>query len=914
MQHKIFLSIILSTLLLVGCSEKNTDELILEANEYIQSNNDRAAVVTLKNAVTLDTQNQNIRILLGQLYLKMGLYVNAEKELRRAIDLGASEVIVIPLLVKSFYYQELLDQVVVSALSFKTDDEQARSKVNLYAYIAQLKTANQPNLDKEVVTLNSLIGDDLLLAKAYDLYIKNQSQDAFNLLDRRTSESDKLEVMLLTGLLYASQKKYSDSIKAYEEVIALAPLNYITKYQIAEVYIKNNQLDDAELYVDELLNMNTEGAYANLLKAQIAFRRDQHEVAFSSASKATQNGLDRPLTNLIAGISAYKLKNFESAYQYLTKVSEQLPPNHYANRVLVEVRLKLGAIDNIEELLEGFTANSEDTSNLFAIAAMNKFQQGNISEAINFFEKSNTLNPDNALNLVREGLAKISMQDYQGIESLKKAVGLDNTLDQAWALLAHAYMQKNDSESAFEIVKQWQEINKVEGENLEAYLHLQLGNNREARAILEPLAGSRPEHFSALRLLMLLTAREKKFDDARPLAEKLVKLDNKNLQSYFALVNISVAQGKSEEIENQLLNALDDSLSVEQSMVIKIALGKLYNYKNKPMLTTKLGWDISSLSNDDALSVLGEAYLILKDYASAYKIYNSWLGERINNKYPWIKILELFEQSREYKMGLKAALKAADIFTNDDVIQTYIVMFQIKNGLVKPAEKQLTQIALRNPNLPTLDLLYGELALKNNQLEIAQKKLMQFYTKHPSLNTAILLAEALIRQNKLSDAVSYLDSELEKTPYKTIKDTHYVAELYSEHGLYSNAVKHYQSLLELQTQDVVTLNNYASVLLKMGRYEDALPIAYRALKLMPTSPFVLDTVGWAAFKNGQVNESVTYLSNAYKSLPNHTEVQLHFIEILIVDGQMDKAKLIINRCKPSSSGQQSQLERLKAMI
>jgi tetratricopeptide (TPR) repeat protein len=505
------------------------------------------------------------------------------------------------------------------------------------------------------------------------------------------------------------------------------------------------------------------------------------------------------------------------------------------------------------------------------------------------------------------------MEDYQGIEKLKEAIDLDNTLDEAWALLAQAYMQKNDTESAFRIAKEWKEMNKVEGANLEAYLHLQLGNNQQARAILGPLIKANPDHFSALRFLMLLNANEKKFDDARPLAEKLVKLDKNNLQSYFALVNISIAQDKAKEIENQLLNDLDNNPSPEQSMVIKTSLGKLYNYQNRPELTTKLEWN-NTISNDDALTVLGEAYFILKDYSSVYQIYNSWLGERSTNIIPWMKLLEMFDYTREYEMGLRAALKSAAVFSDNVGIETYIVKFQIKNGLIKPAKKLLEEISLRNPNYPTLDLLYGELALRDNQLNIAEQKLMQYYTDYPSLNTASLLAEVLIKRNKSSDAVSYLDNELERTAYKTFADIHYVAELYNENGLYNNAIKHYRTLIELQPEDVVSLNNYASVLTKIGNHEDALPIAYKALKLVPASPYVLATVGWAAFKNGQVKESVTYLTNANKLLPNETEVQLRFIEVLIVDGQIDKAKSLIIQCEPSNSQQKTQLTLLKSMI
>lgn len=93
------------------------------------------------------------------------------------------------------------------------------------------------------------------------------------------------------------------------------------------------------------------------------------------------------------------------------------------------------------------------------------------------------------------------------------------------------------------------------------------------------------------------------------------------------------------------------------------------------MLMTKLGQDGSVLSNDDALTVLGDGYPILKNYPSAFKVYNSWLGQCLNNKTPWLKLLELLNQSRKYDAGSKASLKAAEIFKGNQDIETYLVIF-----------------------------------------------------------------------------------------------------------------------------------------------------------------------------------------------------------------------------------------------
>jgi cytochrome c-type biogenesis protein CcmH/NrfG len=111
----------------------------------------------------------------------------------------------------------------------------------LYAYLAQLKTANQPNVDRELVTLEKLTGNDLLLAEAFSLYVEDNLQEALEHLSLRTGDEEKLETKLLEAQIYAAQADYIKSTQAFEKAIALAPFNFIIKYQITEVYIKNDQ-------------------------------------------------------------------------------------------------------------------------------------------------------------------------------------------------------------------------------------------------------------------------------------------------------------------------------------------------------------------------------------------------------------------------------------------------------------------------------------------------------------------------------------------------------------------------------------------------------------------------------------------------------------------------------------------------
>ena len=282
--------------------------------------------------------------------------------------------------------------------------------------------------------------------------------------------------------------------------------------------------------------------------AKIELHDENYKKAFDAAEIAVQNGIDSTQSNLLAGVSAYKIERTESAYKYLSKASKGLPHDHMANRLLVDVKIRLGETENLAEMLEGISGQDAQKSSLLESAAMLKFREGDLEGSKSLFSQAKEGAPDNAVTLLREGLVKLSSGDQSGIESLESAVELDNTLNEAWSLLAQAHMQANEPQKALAVAKRWQAVNEVDGLVLESYIYQQLNDDTQARGLLDKALSMEPDNFAAMRFLMLLNAREKRFSEARELAEKLIKtsdnLDGK-YQLVLTLINIAIADRKS---------------------------------------------------------------------------------------------------------------------------------------------------------------------------------------------------------------------------------------------------------------------------------------------------------------------------------------------------------------------------------
>lgn len=73
--------------------------------------------------------------------------------------------------------------------------------------------------------------------------------------------------------------------------------------------------------------------------------------------------------------------------------------------------------------------------------------------------------------------------------------------------------------------------------------------------------------------------------------------------------------------------------------------------------------------------------------------------------------------------------------------------------------------------------------------------------------------------------------------------------------------------------DPALLNNAAAVKSKLGEHEAAIALARQALKLAPSSPEIMDTLGWAIWQSGTApSEARSLLAKARSAAPNNREI------------------------------------------
>ena len=94
---------LLCVLVLTACSQKTAEQQIADAKRLVQEGEEIAAIVELKNAVVTEPNNAEARFQLGILEFRQGLWEEAEKELRRSLELGYNKLQAYPLLIKAIF-------------------------------------------------------------------------------------------------------------------------------------------------------------------------------------------------------------------------------------------------------------------------------------------------------------------------------------------------------------------------------------------------------------------------------------------------------------------------------------------------------------------------------------------------------------------------------------------------------------------------------------------------------------------------------------------------------------------------------------------------------------------------------------------------------------------------------------------
>lgn len=182
---------------------------------------------------------------------------------------------------------------------------------------------------------------------------------------------------------------------------------------------------------------------------------------------------------------------------------------------------------------------------------------------------------------------------------------------------------------------------------------------------------------------------------------------------------------------------------------------------------------------------------------------------------------------------------------------------------------------------------------KQGKLDEARAYLRGIVVKDEQQKVQILVAEAQILReaNRLDEAFSILGQALEQNPDEP--------DLLYDHALTAEKLERFD-VLETNLRKLIAVRpDYAHAYNALGysfadrntRLEEARTLIERALELSPNDAFIVDSMGWVLYRQGDAGGAVTQLRRAWSLRPD-AEIGAHLGEVLWSTGQREEANRI----------------------
>ena len=915
---KLYLALVLSSfLIMVGCSEKTSDEYIAIAEINIQQNDISSAIIELKNAIRVNPRDPKSRFMLGNLYANRGSSVSAEKELKRAFELGYEPNEVLPLLANVYSLQFEHEEIIRLVDESRNISPEVSTSLLLYKALAHFQLGETYKAEKAVADANEISSDSLYsqLGNAYVDFSNQQIDTSLEKINEiLIKQPDFADAYLLKGQLSSVSNEKESAVKSFEKYKELLPETFQARVFLANAYIKNEQFELAEQELDILLQLSPEQPFINQLKGFIRYQFKDFVSAKFFTEVAIQNGLSSPANLIIAGLSNFQQKKYEQAYVHLSAVSDELSREHPIQKILSILSLKLGYyVEASDDLIQMVNLSENDI--VFLSAASTKLtSQGKMKQAKAVADRAKSLDFTNPIRLAEKGMMLLSLGDIDGITDLKHALALNPELDSANSVLAKAYLDSGSYDEALKLAEVWIELKptQVNGYLLSALAYSKLGKEIDSNLMFKKVlqideANPAANFYYADKALV-----EKQFKKSSELIKQVV-LANPNFTP--ALAKYFVTQkytGNVQESMKAIQTAYENNSTIINYRILYAQA--LYSEKQFSQCIDLLdNVKLNEILPSGYWGVLANAYFYNNEERKSIATVKKWMRLEPSNINPYLLIISLNEMNSDYKGALAASLEAKALFDQEPQFMLFATYFYIATNKTSKAysEWQLMPPIIQNSVVG--QGLLGQILIGQKQAEKALPMLKTLFETYPNVRNRSFVANALQLTQKNKQAIVFLQQNVELKGGKTIAHLQ-IAELAISLENYTLAADEYKKLLAFEPNNLRALNNLAHLFIEQNRFDDALKYSKAALDLRPNIAAIVDTYGLALLRSNRASDAIIYFERAIKIEPQSGEMKLHYAEALALANRQSEAAVIVNKIVATDPQWQAKLDRVKDML
>lgn len=852
----------------IGCAgdkesqQEKADRHLKSAQSYYRQGQYRAAMLEARNVIQQGERLVPAYELLANVYNQVGAFRQTQRIPEAVV--AQSDLLAIALAesyVASKKYRsglDLLSTIVLSPDSekglrfFKVKGE-ALLYLNDYAGLDQhikslsaVDTAEAQSLRGYLEAAYQLAGNNPVAAKELLDGVLKSSPDYFPALTLRG------DIALYFNEREAAERYYTQALASIKTADVLTAERATVLGRLIETLTQLGRATEAYTYQKLLSEANPEGISA--------------QQRFAEALERFSSG------------------DLEGASAILQELHDQFPEDQNAGTLLGVVSQKLGNFDRADELFGQYVDAETVTPEVIQAATIAKLSTQQPKEALLMLQRACDLQPDNAAIWATYGLAlaELKSDPKDVVRALERSLALNPNQARLRIALAAAYNQSGKEQQARAQLGKAYELAETDLLVQQAYYRLlaAIGEVDQLKQLVQGFIKAHPELPQGQFFSGWILSNEREFKKAEAAFERALSMGDEKITSltYAALAELHEKMGEPVKVTQDWENAIvatPAALYAYERWVVSL-------YRRNVIDTAEAR--LTALKIPDTYwqpeFILASLALRQKDYDKALDLTAIVQEKRPGFERAHAIAAEAYQQkafqayaSGDHIAAKKHFLDAAAEMPKHMGYLANLIKLELDAGDVASAQSMLDQFNAGQSDQATRAYLQGKIFEHQKKLPDALLAYRTSWDQAPSDLAGQALFVMLRQSNELTKAALFLDEWRERLP-ESAQPLVYKAMNAQAGNDESGAKAYYLKALEINKAQPVVLNNLAWIVQKES-IQDALELARRAYELAPSSPAIIDTLGWFMVEAGEVKEGVKLLEQASQLAPDNSEIAKH---------------------------------------
>ncbi|MAT92280.1 MAG: PEP-CTERM system TPR-repeat protein PrsT [Halioglobus sp.] len=890
--------VLLLGVLLVACGEDmSSEQHLANARQLLAQDNYPPAIVELKAALNKDARLGEARALLGRAYYEIGDVNGAEKELSRALEAG-SEVdrnLVVPILAQTLLHigdYDRLEDLELEGLSGESRSTTLAAKglavlfrgdVVVAEDILRTATSIEPPSAYARVAVARLS----MAREEYDL--AREQLDA--LLEEAPGYAPAWN---LVGDIEAARRRPKKAEVAYSRILKIKPNAFDARLNRAmmRIYQKNFKGARSDL---KALRARQGAAARNhpgvtFAEGIVQMQAGLLQQARKSFEKTADFSYVYPLAYYYMAVIDLRQGQHQRAltevYRFLALAPESIAGPKLAARLELEQEGYVAAETLLLPIVEAYP-NDVDSLNLLASALLG---QGRGGEGVELLARIVELEPDSVRAKARLGAGYFAAGEWDsGIAVLQDTVRANPRFETADILIVLNHLRRNEIYAAVQAAEEYRKRKpgSVTSYNLLGRAYVAAGKLQQAGEAFRKALEISPVDPAARHGLAEIALQKKRFEQARQYYRQVLRYRENRLETQLKIAASYALEGREQEMINYLQLAIDLHPEATEPvlMLARYYIGTGQLQAAEPLFA---GFSDTQREQPDVLATLASFQLASNRYNQALLTLETLIEIRpgvAQYHYMRSKAYAGLGDNEQIFRELQQAVKLDPDHFYAKIALARLALVSGRKELFAERLAELKEMAPENHDVLQLEVAQAQ---SNGDHKYAAFLLGVMYQQAPTTSNAIALAEHRRKTGEYRLALKLMEEWVKDHP-ADVRAREKLAELYAQKGHMQWVIDQYRAVVELESDNVVALNNLAWYLLQKEPAE-ALKYAERAYVLSPQSASVLDTLAMAELHNGRTVEARRYLERALELLPDNPGIRFHEAQLMLAEGRSEGAR------------------------